>query len=330
MLFLGDAESSAFAKTAFGLAYWRPEVCLGQLSLSGSGADVGLIEMTVQEAVDKGAKTMVIGIANVGGFISNAWIPSILEALERGLDVASGLHARLADIEEVAAAARRHGRQLHDVRHPTESFKPGIGDDRSGKRVLMVGTDCDVGKMFTGLAIEREMRRRGVDVDFRATGQTGILIAGEGVSIDAVVADFVSGAAESLSPENHNDHWDVIEGQGCLQHPAYAAVTLGLIHGSQPDAIVLCHAADRHVLYGFPNYPTVPFERCIEENLAAARLTNAAVECVGLSVNTSMLDDEERIEYLARQSEELGLPCVDPLATGVETLVDRLEQMSQR
>ena len=187
-----------------------------------------------------------------------------------------------------------------------------------------MGTDCDVGKMFTGLSIEREMRRRGLAVDFRATGQTGILIAGEGVSIDAVVSDFVSGAAESLSPDNDDEHWDVIEGQGCLQHPAYAAVTLGLIHGSQPDAIVLCHAADRRVLYGFPNYPTLSFERCIEDNLTAARLTNPAVECVGLSVNTSMLDEEERAEYLARQSEDLGLPCVDPVATGVAPLVDHI------
>ena len=301
---------------------------MGQLSLSDSRAEVGLAEITLREAIDQGAKTMVIGIANVGGFISDAWIPTILEALESGLDVASGLHARLAEIEEVATLAARLGRQLHDVRHPTQKFEPGVGDARSGKRVLMVGTDCDVGKMFTGLSIEREMRRRGLDVDFRATGQTGILIAGEGVSIDAVVSDFVSGAAESLSPNNHLQHWDVIEGQGCLQHPAYAAVTLGLIHGSQPDAIVLCHAADRRALYGFPNYPTLSFERCIEDNLAAARLTNPAVECAGLSVNTSMLDEEERVEYLARQSEEVGLPCVDPVATGVEPLVDRLEQIA--
>lgn len=326
LLFLGDESSSKFAKTAHGLARWRPEACLGQFALPGSTADVQLPTMSIAAAAEQGAKTMVVGVANVGGFIPDSWVPPIVEALDAGLDVASGLHTRLDSIGTVCDAAERNGRRLFDVRHADRSFDPGTGEPRSGKRLLAVGNDCDTGKMFTTLAIEREMLGRGLKVDFRATGQTGILIAGQGVSIDAVVSDFVSGAAEWLSPANDEDHWDLIEGQGALHHPAYAGVTLGLIHGSQPDAIVVCHEAGRKALWGFPGYPTLPLPECIELHLNAARLTNARAVCVGLSFNTSRLSDGDRRDYLSRKEDELGLPCVDPVATGVATIVDVLER----
>jgi uncharacterized NAD-dependent epimerase/dehydratase family protein len=270
---------------------------------------------------------MVLGIANVGGFIPEAWIGSMVAALEAGLDLASGLHARLSDLEPVRAAAAANGRNLFDVRHPTRSFPPGSGAPRPGLRLLTVGTDCVVGKMYTALALERAMKERGMKVDFRATGQTGILIAGDGVSVDAVVSDFVSGAAEWLSPANDDDHWDLIEGQGSLFHPAYAGVTLGLVHGSQPDALVVCHQAKRRHLHGFPKFPTPSIRECIERHVEAARLTNPDVQCVGVSVDSSSMDQEAATEYLDELEDMLDVPCVDPLKTGMQAIVDHLEDL---
>ena len=327
LLFLGDESSWQSAKTATGIARWRPELCVGQAAVPGCPEDAGLPWMSIAEGVTAGAESMIIGVANVGGFVPDAWLGPIIEALDRGLDVAAGLHTRLTSIPSLREAAERNGRRLHDVRHPEQSFMPGTGEPRSGKRLLAVGTDCDVGKMFTALSIEAEMKRRGLDVDFRATGQTGILIAGEGVSVDAVVSDFVSGAAEWLSPAAAPDHWDVIEGQGCIHHPAYAGVTIGLVHGSQPDAIVVCHVAGRKSLLGFAAYPTPSVGEAIETNLAVARLTNPEVVCVGVGVNTSHLDDDERSEVLAALEGEVALPCVDPLVTGVSAIVDRMEAL---
>ena len=168
---------------------------------------------------------------------------------------------------------------------------PGTGKKRSGRRVLTVGTDCAVGKKYTALAIEKEMRARGVDADFRATGQTGIFISGRGIAVDSVVSDFVSGAAEWLSPAAAPQHWDVIEGQGSLFHPAYAGVTLGLIHGSQPDALVLCHDLARTGIADYEGYAIPSYEACFEAYLAAARLTNPAARFAGVSLNTSSLDE---------------------------------------
>ncbi|MEE2775555.1 MAG: NAD-dependent epimerase/dehydratase family protein, partial [Acidobacteriota bacterium] len=202
----------------------------------------------------------------------------------------------------------------------------GSGQSRSGERILTVGTDCAVGKMYTVLALEREMRSRGLDADFRATGQTGILIAGSGVSVDAVVSDFVSGAVEWLCPANRANHWDLIEGQGTLFHPGYAAVTLGLLHGGQPTGLVVCHQAGRREIHGVAGYATPTLRECAERHLDAARLTSPGVECVGVSVNTSSMVREARREYLEEIEEMLNVPAVDPLKTGVGAIVDGLEK----
>ncbi len=325
LLFLGDEESSALAKTARGLAHWCPEACIGQLRIGGVGSDLGLPELTPAEASDLGARTMVVGVANVGGVIPEHWQSSVVDALRCGLDVASGLHARLRDLESVRTVAERYGRRLFDVRNPGRTFPVGTGERRAGKRLLTVGTDCSVGKMYSALAIDREMRRRGMSSNFRGTGQTGILIAGGGVSVDAVVSDFVSGAAEWLSPENDPDHWDVIEGQGSLFHPGYAGVTLGLIHGSQPDALVLCHRAGRERVHGFEKFGLPSLGECATRNVEAARLTNPKAECVGISVNTEGMSTAAAENLLDEIGRRLDLPCVDPIRTGVAALVDRLE-----
>ena len=324
LMFLGDARDQLAAKTASGVAHWRPEWCLGQIRLENCHADLGLEDLTVVEAAKRGARTLIIGVANQGGFIPDNWSDTMVEAVARGLDIASGLHMRLGDIVAVRNAAARHDRMLFDVRHPTQSFKTGTGSKREGKRLLTVGTDCSCGKMYTVLAIERDLKARGVEADFRATGQTGIFIAGDGVSVDAVVSDFVSGATESLAPANAPDHWDLIEGQGSLFHPAYAGVSLGLLHGAQPDALVLCHEPTRTHMRGLPDYPIPDIGVCIEANLAAAALTNPDVRFAGISINTSALDAEAADDLLAETRKATGLPCVDPMTTGVGLIVDEL------
>ena len=324
LLYLGDVHDQLAAKTSAGVAYWRPEACIGQFRLPGCKADLGLADLTMEEAAKRGAKTVIVGIANRGGVIAQAWLPSLTKALELGMDLASGLHRRLTDVPQLKTLAGKLGRQLADVRHPTQEFDVGNGKKRRGKRLLTVGTDCSLGKMYTSLAIEREMRRRGMNADFRATGQTGILIAGSGVSVDAVVSDFISGATEFLAPENTDDHWDVIEGQGSLFHPSFAGVSLGLLHGAQPDALVMCHEPTRTHMRGLPHYKLPTLRQCIDANIAAGRLTNPDVQCVGISINTSALDASSADSLLKQTADAFGLPCVDPVRGSVAPIVDRL------
>jgi uncharacterized NAD-dependent epimerase/dehydratase family protein len=327
LMFLGDAPDQLAAKTAQGVAYWRPDWCIGQLRLPGCKADLRLPEMSLEQAKLAGVKTVIVGVANRGGLISESWVGVLKQALEMGMDLASGLHKRLSDAPALAETARKLGRNLFDVRHPTQDFAVGTGKKRRGKRMLAVGTDCSIGKMYTALAVEKEMRQRGLKADFRATGQTGIFIAGSGVSIDAVVSDFVSGAVEWLSPENDADHWDLVEGQGSLFHASYAGVTLGLIHGAQPDALVMCHEPQRPHMRGLPHYQLPDLQVCIDANLAAARLTNPAVKLAGFSFNTSGMDAAGAERALKDCAQKFGLPAVDPVRSGVGPLVDSLARI---
>jgi len=324
LIFLGTAKDNLHAKTGHGLVDWRREQCVGQLRFPGCGADLGLPDLSMAEAQAAGARSLIIGVAPVGGALLPEWNQTLVEAMEAGMDIVSGMHMPLASVPELAAAAQRTGRKLIDIRRPPPGIPAASGRKRSGMRLAMVGTDCAVGKKYTALAIHSAMRDRGMNANFRATGQTGIMIAGGGMPIDAVVCDFVSGAAELLSPDNDPEHWDVIEGQGSLFHPAYAAVTLGLLHGSQPDAMVLCHQAGRKAIEDYPDFPIPPFPECIRRYEEAAALTNPAARVIGLSINTMGLNDTQRAEILETAASETGLPCVDAIATGVEALLDRL------
>lgn len=324
LLFLGDAGDQLAAKTAYGVAQWRREICVGQLRLEGCRATCGLPDLTLEEAAAKGVKTLIIGVANRGGRVSAAWQETMLKALDLGMDIASGLHNRIADLPAVAERARALGRSLFDVRHPDRDFEVATGEARSGRRLLTVGTDCSVGKMFTSLALEREMRARGLKADFRATGQTGILIAGGGVSVDAVVADFISGATEWLSPAGDTDHWDLIEGQGSLFHASYAGVSLGLLHGAQAEALVMCHEPGRPHMRGLPKSPLPDLADCIALNERCARLTQPNAKVVGLAFNTSALDPAAADRALKEAEDRFGLPAADPVRTGVGAIVDRL------
>ncbi len=316
LLFLGDASEAGYAKTALGLRDWARDLCVGEFACEGGTVTTGLPRMTPREAQLRGARALVIGVANTGGVIKPNWVPSLVAALEAGLDIVSGMHARLGELRELRAAADRLGRRLIDVRQPPSNIPVATGRKRSGKRLLTVGTDCALGKKYTALAIEGALRRRGVDADFRATGQTGIMIAGSGMPMDAVISDFVAGAAEVLSPEAAPDHWDVIEGQGSLFHPAYAGVSLGLLHGSQPDVIVLCHEPGREHLLGYPDFRTPPLEEAIALHLRMGALTNPQIRCAGVSFNTSTLPPAEAAAVIQRASESLNLPVADPMRGG--------------
>jgi uncharacterized NAD-dependent epimerase/dehydratase family protein len=325
LLLIGDMENPNNAKTAFGLRDWSSEACIGQLRFTQKAVDLKLPELLPDQAVAAGAKTLVVGIAPPGGQLPESWHRTLIDALEAGLDLAAGLHQRLAEIPAIAACAARCGRQIHDVRHSDAKFPVGTGKRRPGRRLVTVGTDCALGKKYTALAIAQAMVRRGLKADFRATGQTGILISGSGVAVDAVIADFIAGTAEALSPANAPDHWDIVEGQGSLFHPAYAGVTLGLLHGSQPDALVLCHDPTRKTLNGFPNMSVVAPAEAIPAYLSAARLTNSAVRFVGVALNTSSLTADAAAKVISQTSEALGLPCVDPIRTGVDPIISALE-----
>ncbi|HSC07217.1 MAG TPA: DUF1611 domain-containing protein [Steroidobacteraceae bacterium] len=322
LLFLGDVTDPTYAKTAFGLRDWARERCIGELSCGGGTVTTGLPRLTPAEARARGARALVIGIANEGGRIVESWIPSLVSALEAGLDIVSGMHARLEDTPGLKSVAERHGRRLINVRTPPRGIPIGTGAKRSGKRLLTVGTDCALGKKYTALALTRAFRARGIDVDFRATGQTGIMIAGTGMPMDAVVADFEAGAAELLSPEAAPDHWDVIEGQGSLFHPAYAGVTLALVHGSQPDVLILCHDPTRPHIHGFPDFPIPDLPTAATRYLEAARLTNPGARLGGVSLNTSMLDESQRDRVIAETADRLGVPCFDPLQTPLKAALD--------
>lgn len=324
LLFLGDTVEQGYAKTAFGLCDWAPDRCIGELALPGATVSTGIPRLSCREAYAKGARALLIGVATPGGAIPQHWIAPLLDALKAGLDIVSGMHARLTDIPQLAASAEMLGRRLVDVRVPPAKIPIATGRKRSGKRLLTVGTDCALGKKYTALSVARALEGRGVDVTFRATGQTGIMIAGAGIPIDAVVSDFIAGAAEMLTPDASPDHLDVIEGQGSLFHPAYAAVSLGLLHGSQPDMFIACHEPGRTHVLGYPDFALPSLEELISETVALGKLTNPALRCVGVSLNTSGMSDQAARQLIAAESDRLGLPVADPVRGGrtFEQLLD--------
>jgi len=322
LLFLGDTVEPGYAKTAMGLCDWAPEKCIGEYALPDATVTTGLPRMTPAQAALRGARGLVIGIANTGGVVAPEWIPALMEALGAGLDLISGMHNKLNDHPQLRPEAERLGRRLIDVRTPPPGIGVATGWKRSGKRLLTVGTDCALGKKYTALAIARGFQARGLAADFRATGQTGILIAGSGVPLDAVVADFAAGAAELLSPDADPGHWDVIEGQGSILHPSYSGVSLALLHGSQPDLFVVCHDPFRRILLGNGPFELPPVEEIIALTIRLGARTNPAIRCGGVTFNTSTMAEDEAEALLDRETRRLGLPAADPIRGGA--LFDRL------
>ena len=324
LLFVGDTTEPAFAKTAYGLRDWARDQCIGELAIVPEAVATGLPRLTSAQAAARGARSLVIGVANRGGIIAPQWLPALVDAIEAGLDIVSGLHMKLADTPELAEAAMRCGRRLVDIRTPPQHIPVATGRKRAGKRLLTVGTDCALGKKYTALALARRFVARGVAADFRATGQTGIMIAGSGIAIDATVCDFTAGAAELLSPDAAPDHWDVIEGQGSLFHPSYAGVSLALLHGSQPDSFVVCHQPGRTVMLGSAEYAVPDVSEVIALTIQLGRRTNPLIRCSGVSFNTAHLDDAGAEALMAAEEARLALPVCDPMHGGarLERLVD--------
>lgn len=324
LLYLGHSADLLGIKTSRGLATFRREDCVGEFRHDDCPLTLGLPRLDMAEGVAAGARTLVLGIAGPGGRMGSDLVEDAAAALEAGMNVAAGLHQRLRDEPRLVALAGERGLRLFDVRDPPEDLVVGKGYPRAGRRLLTVGTDCSVGKMYTSLALVRGLRERGMAADFRATGQTGILIAGEGVPLDAVVADFISGAIEQLAPARHDGGWDVIEGQGSLFHPSFAGVSTGLLHGAQPEAILLCHEAGRTEMRGIPGRALPELAECLERNLEVARLTNPEVRAVGICLNTSAMDPAAARRLCDRTADALGLPCTDPVAFGIEAIIDEL------
>jgi uncharacterized NAD-dependent epimerase/dehydratase family protein len=324
LLFLGDTVDPTFAKTAFGLRDWAGDLCIGEWACEDASVTLGLPRIDPAAARLRGARSLIIGVANIGGAVNPRWIPRLVEALEAGLDIVSGMHTPLGSIEQLAAAACQHGRRLIDVRRAPRGIPIASGLKRSGRRLLTVGTDCALGKKYTALALTCGFVSRGVDACFRATGQTGIMISGSGIPMDAVIADFAAGAAEILSPDAGPEHWDVIEGQGSLLHPAYAGVSLALLHGSQPDVFVVCHQPSRTHMVGHPERPMPDLQEVIELTLRLGRCTNTSIRCGGISLDTSRMGAAAARRLLRETGRHYGLATADPMREGpeLEQLID--------
>ena len=320
VVFLGDVHDPLAAKSATGLIFWRREDCIGQVRMPDCKVPIDLPNIDLDEAVRLGAKTFVIGVTNHGGKLSPSWHSHILSAINYGLDIASGLHDRLSDVPEFVKAANKTGVRLLDLRHTDTPIPKATGLKRKGMRLLTLGTDCACGKKFTALALTRDMKARGIDSTFRATGQTGIMISGEGYALDTIIGDYIAGAAELLSPNNKPNHWDVIEGQGSILHPSHAGVPLSLLHGSQPDAYVLCHEPTRRHMLGI-TYPIPPIAAVREATEYMGRLTNPNIRCVGISLNTSAFQGD--ISQLKQQlRKEHNVPVIDPVIDGTNEIID--------
>ncbi len=324
LLYLGHSQDFIGIKTSRGLAQFRPEACVGEFRHDDCPFTLDVPRLTMAEGAAAGARTLVLGIANSGGTLGEDLIADALDAIANGMNVAAGLHQRLRDNAQLVAAAKQAGVQLFDVRDPPADLPVGNGRPRAGRRMLTVGTDCSTGKMYTTIALTRALQARGAKADFRATGQTGILIAGSGVPLDAVIADFISGAVETISPARDDGGWDVIEGQGSLSHPSFAGVSTGLLHGAQPEAIVICHEPGREHMRGLPGQKLPGVGETIAMNLAVAKLTSPNVRAAGICLNTSKLDEAEARALCDETAVEHGLPCTDPVRFGIDTIVDRL------
>ena len=292
------------------------------------GHDVPIVGSLVEAmALQPTPDALLVGIAPTGGRLPEEWRGTILEAIDAGLDVLSGLHTLLGDDPEFAAAARRAGTSIVDYRRSPERMETAVGrPHRPGSRVILtVGTDCAIGKMSVALELRKSAGAAGQSAVFVPTGQTGMMIDGWGVAIDRVISDFVQGTCEWLLEEAEaRVDWIIVEGQGSLDHPAYSSVTLGLIHGMTPHAMVLVHKPgltdhdfDHLPERSFPIQPLRPFI-ALHEQVAALV---APSKVVAIALNTSLIasDDEARAE-IARTAAETGLPCDDPFRFGADRL----------
>ncbi len=328
LVFIGDAADYKQAKVAFGVSEWRPELCTGQISLTGCKVDLGLPDQSIDQAVASGAKTFLIGISPYSTTLPKEYEDIIHSAINSGLHIANPLHGSLP--QSIIDHAADKGVEIYNFRHRTQSYPKGNGEKRSGLRLLTVGTDCAIGKKFTAVSLWRSLTELNQKATFRSTGQTGFLISGSGINNDTIEADFLSGAAEWLSPANDVDHWDLIEGQGALSHPSFGAGSLSLIHGSQPDLVVLCTELGRKTQRGVQRAPLNPVDE-VQAVLHMGRRTNPKIKLGAVSLMTKDMSEEDIQGYTKFLKEEFNVPVFDPKIKGAdyEAFLQRMIAMSE-
>ena len=325
----GRSGDPHYGKTARGILRYAPDPTVAILDSTRAGEryDGVPVVATVEGALPYEPTTAVVGVATQGGRFPPAWRELLTQSIAAGLEVESGLHEFISEDEELTALAARHGVVLRDLRKPPADLNVPTGENlRLPARIaLTVGSDCAIGKKTVALELDLEARRRGLASVFVPTGQTGIAIAGWGIAVDAVVSDFLAGAAERLVVEGHERGGEllIVEGQGSLVHPAYSGVTLGLIHGSAPHVFVLCHKAGSTEIEGYPGHPLPGLLELIElHERIALPLRPARVAC--LALNTAHLSEDEARAAIVAAAAATGLPADDPVRFGAGPLLDAI------
>ena len=330
-LLLAESRSGDphFGKTARGVLRYRADDVVAMLDTTRAGEthDGVPVVGSVAEALAFEPRTALVGVATQGGRFPPAWRELLRACVENGLDVENGLHEFLADDAELVELAGRHGVELRDLRRPPADLNvpTGANLEHGAEVVLTVGSDCAIGKMTVALELEKEARARGLKAEFVPTGQTGIAIAGWGIAVDAVVSDFIAGAAERLVLEGAERGGELllVEGQGSLLHPAYSGVTLGLIHGSAPHAYVLCHMAGERFVDGDERFPIPPLSELVDLHERMSLLARPA-KVIAVALNTRLLGDEEARAAIEAAEAETGLPADDPVRFGAGKIADTL------
>jgi uncharacterized NAD-dependent epimerase/dehydratase family protein len=331
-----------YGKTAVGVIRYGKDTVVAVIDSTKAGKDVSQalgasigkgipVVRDINEALQYRPDTLLIGIAPMGGALPESWRWQLLAAIDAGLDIISGLHMFLGEDEELRAAAEKRGVTIWDVRRPPDEKRVAqFTPHRPGSHtVLMVGSDCATGKMSVALEVDREAQKRGLSSAFVATGQTGIMISGNGLPVDRIISDFVAGMVEKMVLDFTNTYdWVFVEGQGSLNHPGYSPVTLGLIHGSMPDAMIFCHKAGATMIEGYDNCLFPPMERMIQVNEEMVNMLRPYRPCkvVGLALMTVDLSDEEAREAVRQVEEEIGLPATDVIRFGAGKLMDALNK----
>ncbi len=331
-----------YGKTATGVIRYGKDTIVAVIDSTKAGQDVSQalgaplgqgipVVRDIHEALTYQPDTLLIGIAPIGGALPEAWRWQLLTAINAGLDIISGLHFFISDDEELRTAAEKRGVTIWDVRRPPDKNRVAqfIPHRVGSHTILLVGSDCAVGKMTVALELDQEARKRGLNSAFVATGQTGIVISGNGLPVDRIISDFVAGMVEQMVLDFTNEHdWVFVEGQGALNHPGYSPVTLGLIHGSMPEAMILCHKAGTTTIDGYENCPLPPLTRLIQINEEAISWLrpDRSSKVVGLALMTFHLNDQEARDAVKQAEDETGLPATDALRFGTGVLMDALSK----
>ena len=331
-----------YGKTATGVIRYGKDTVVAVIDSTKAGQDVSQalgasfgtgipVVRDINEALKYQPDTVLIGIAPMGGALPAAWRWQLFTAIDAGLDIVSGLHFFISDDEELRTAAEKRGVTIWDVRRPPASNRVAqfIPHRPGSHTVLMVGSDCATGKMSAALEVDREASSRGLNSAFVATGQTGIMISGNGLPVDRIISDFVAGMVEEMVLDFTNKYdWVFVEGQGALNHPGYSPVTLGLIHGSMPEAMIFCHKAGTTAIEGYTNCPFPPLNRMIQFNEDTVSWVRPERPCkvVGLALMTHHLGEQEAREAVKQAEDETGLPATDVFRFGAGVLMDALSK----